>query len=194
MGRIDDGLAAWNEAVHWDPARKSTVRELYTMLTNAGLYAEAQRYIDLDENPVQKGFQQGLIAQMTGNTAKAKAEWQAVAELDPGLYQSGHDCWIEATLRLGDSERALQRLQDLMPQLPTSPRLLTLAGMAWAMRGDTELAGGLFQQAINQLRRNRPPKQKLDGADWRLLNSLAIGDESKTALKSYFAAIETVWG
>jgi hypothetical protein len=62
------------------------------------------------------------------------------------------------------------------------------------MRKDRELAGALFQQAINLLRRRRPPKQKLDGADWRLLDSLVGDDETKKTLKPYFAVIETVWG
>ena len=62
------------------------------------------------------------------------------------------------------------------------------------MRDDGELAALLFQRAIDLLRRERPPKQKLDSADWRLLDSLVADDEIKTTLKPYFAVVETVWG
>jgi hypothetical protein len=62
------------------------------------------------------------------------------------------------------------------------------------MRDDPELAGLLFQRAIDLRRRERPPKQKLDSTDWRLLDSLVADDEVKTPLKSYFAIIETLWG
>jgi len=193
MGSLDDAVAAWEEAVNLDPEKRSTIRELYTMLTDAGRYTEAKQYIAQDENPLQSGFQRGLVAQLTGNSRKARDEWQIVADLDPISFESGYDCWVEAVLRLGDPEPALQKLQDLLAKLPT-PRLLTLAGIAWAMRGDTELATALFQQATNQLRRHRPPKQKLDSADWRLLNSLITDDKMKSALRPHFAVIETVWG
>ena len=193
MGSIDNAVSAWEKAVRGDPEKRSTIRDLYTMLADAGRYSEAQRYIDQDRNLLQSGFHRGLIAQLTGNNTKARDEWQAVADLDPISYESGHDCWVEAVLRLGDPEPALRALQELLTKLPT-PRLLTLAGFAWAMRDDTELAKALIQQAINQLRRLRPPKQKLDSADWRLLNSLITDDKMKSALKPYFAVVETVWG
>ena len=96
-------------------------------------------------------------------------------------------------MRLGDSEPALEWLQESLPQYGT-PRLLVLSGIGWAMRQDVELATALFQQAINLLRRQRPPKQKLDRADWQLLDSLVADDETKTPLKSYFAVVETLWG
>jgi hypothetical protein len=87
----------------------------------------------------------------------------------------------------------LEWLQDSLPKYGT-PRLLVLSGIGWAMRDDPELAGLLFQQAINLRRREQPPKQKLDGTDWRLLDSLVADDEVKAPLKSYFAIIETLWG
>jgi tetratricopeptide (TPR) repeat protein len=193
MGQLDDAVAAWENAVSCDPEVSVTVREVYTMLSDAGRYGEAQRYVARDENPLQAGFQRGLIVSLTGNPGQAKQEWQAVADLDPEDFERGHECWVEAVLRLGDPEPALERLQDLLVQRAT-PRLFVLAGIAWAMREDEQVAAALFQQAINQLRRRRPPKQKLDSADWRLLDSLVAGDEIKTALKPYFAVVETVWG
>ena len=75
-----------------------------------------------------------------------------------------------------------------------TPRLLVLSGIGWAMRDDSELAAGLFQQAISLLRRLRPPKQKLDSADWHLLDTVVDDKDIKTPLKSYFAVIETLWG
>ena len=193
MGQQQEALAAWEEAVRLHPDMADTVRQVYTMLTDAGLYAEAQRFVARDQNPLQAGFQRGLMAQLTGDPSRAREEWERVAALDPTEFESGHDSWAEAVLRLGDPEPALLQLQEMLAEDRT-PRLFVLAGIGWAMKGDRELAGSLLQQAINFSRWERPPKQKLDSADWRLLDSLVADDEVKTPLKAYFAVIETVWG
>jgi tetratricopeptide (TPR) repeat protein len=193
MGRLDDAVAAWERAVAQDPDAGKAVRSVYTMLTDAGRYSEAQRYIARDDNALQAGFQRGLIASLTGTPAEAKREWRRVAELDPTGFEYGHDAWAEAVLRLGDPIPALERLQELLSQ-HGSTRLLILSGIAWAMHGDLELAQKLFEQSISLLRRGRPAKEKLDSADWRLLDLLVADDELKSKLKPYFAVVETVWG
>jgi tetratricopeptide (TPR) repeat protein len=193
MQQLDDAMAAWEEAAGQSPEIGRTVRRVYELLTQAGRYGDAQRYIARDENGLQAGFQRGLIASLTGKSLEAREEWRKVAAIDPNDYEYGHDAWVEAVLRLGNPEPALEWLQDSLPQYGT-PRLLVLSGIGWAMREDTELAGALFQQAINMQRRQRPPKKKLDSTDWRLLDSLVSDEEAKTALKPYFAVIETLWG
>lgn len=193
MGHLDDAVAAWEKAASLDPDMGRTVRGVYTMLTEAGRYSEAQRYVARDDNALQAGFQRGLIASLTGNTNEAKREWRKVADLDATAYEYGHDAWVEAVLRLGDPIPALEGLQGLL-QRQGSARLLVLAGIAWAMHGDRELAPKLFEQSIALLRRGRPAKQKLDSADWRLLNSLVADEELKSTLKPFFAVVETVWG
>jgi tetratricopeptide (TPR) repeat protein len=193
MGRLDDAMAAWEAAVACDPQAGATVREVYTMLTDAGRYSEARRYIARDDNPLQAGLQQGLIAYLAGDSAQARRAWREVAGLDPDEYEVGHDAWVEAVLRLGDPDPALEWLQGALGERGT-PQLLILSGIGWAMRQDRELASVLFQQAINVLRHSRPAKQKLDSADWRLLDSVVTDPELKTALKPYFAIVETVWG
>jgi hypothetical protein len=163
------------------------------MLTDSGRYGEALQFVARDDNAIQAGFQRGLIAHLTGNPTKARQEWQAVATLNPLDFQAGHDAWVESVLRLGDPEPALAQLQSLLAQYGT-PRLLVLSGIAWAMRHEVEIAGQFFQQAINLQRHSRPPKQKLDSAEWRLLDSLVADDQVKKALKPYFVVIATVWG
>lgn len=192
MKRLDDALAAWEEAVKHNPDFSQTVREVYTVLTDVGRFSDAQRYVKRDSNALQSGFQQGLIASLTGKPIDAREAWRQVASLDPDDFEYGHDAWVEAVLRLGDPDPALEWLQESLVRFGT-PRLLVLSGIGWAMRDDRELASVLFQQAINLLRRARPPKQKLDSADWRLLESLVTDGELKTALKTYFAVVETLW-
>jgi tetratricopeptide (TPR) repeat protein len=193
MGRLDDAIAAWEEAVRSDSGWSDTVRDVYQTLTDAGRYGEARRYVDRDRNALQAGHHRGLITLLTGNPVEAKREWQKVAALDPAQFEYGHDAWVESVLRLGDPIPALEWLQESLPQVGT-PRLLVLSGIGWAMHGDREVASTLFQQAINLLRWARPPKQKLDSADWRLLDALVTDVEMKAALKPYFAVVETVWG
>ena len=193
MRQIEDALAAWDEAVSRNEDVLSTVREVYTMLTDEGRYEEALRYVARDTNPLQAGLQRGLLASLTGKPQEAKQAWRKVANLDPGEYEYGHDAWVEAVLRLGSPEPALEWLQESLPQVGT-PRLIVLSGIGWAMRKDVEVAKALFQQAINMMRRQRPPKQKLDRADWQLLDSLVTDEETKEPLRSFFAVVATLWG
>ena len=192
MKQVDDALEAWEEAVRQNDKVTGTVREVYSMLTDEGRYDEALRYVPRDPNSLQAGFQRGIVASLTGKIYEAKQEWRQVAKLDPNEFEYGHDAWVEAVLRLGDPDPALEWLQESLPRHGT-PQLLVLSGIGWAMREDPEVAAKLFQQAISILRHRRPPKQKLDRADWQLLNSLVVDDEIKTPLKSYFAVVESLW-
>jgi tetratricopeptide (TPR) repeat protein len=193
LGRLDEATAAWEQAVEHNAEITVSIQEVYAMLTDAGRYSDALRYVERDENALLAGLQRGLIANLTGRPGEARQEWERVAALDPTEFDYGHEAWVECVLRLGDSEPALEWLQDYLPRYGT-PRLLVLSGIGWAMRDDSELAAGLFQQAISLLRRLRPPKQKLDSADWHLLDSIVDDEEIKAPLKSYFAVIETPWG
>jgi tetratricopeptide (TPR) repeat protein len=192
MKQLDDAIAAWEEAVAMNPEVGESVREVYTMLTKAGRYSDALRYVDRDENDLQAGFQRGLIASLTGKALEAREQWRQVASLEPDEYEYGHDAWVEAVLRLGDPDPALAWLQESLASHGT-PRLLVLSGIGWAMRKDPEMASMLFQQAINAMRRERPPKQKLPSDDWRLLDSLVSEEKDKSTLKAYFGVVETLW-
>jgi tetratricopeptide (TPR) repeat protein len=193
MGRLDDALAAWEESLRHDARVGQSVREVYELLTDAGRFSEARHYVDRDENELQAGYQRGILAQRRGDAAGARQAWQAVAGLDPSTFEYGHDAWVESVLRLGDPLPALEWLQEALGRVGTL-RLLILSGIAWAMHRDGEMAGLLFQQAIKMQRRMRPPRQKLDSVEWRLLDSLVTDDEIKAPLKPYFAVVETLWG
>lgn len=192
MGNLDAAADAWERAVaHW-PAAARSVREVYTMFTRVGRYNDAGRYIDRDENTLQAGFQRGLIASLTGNPTQARKYWQEVAQANPDEFQYGQDAWIESLLRLGAPNPALAWLKKALPQ-GTSMHLLILAGIAFAMLDNVDLAARLFKDAVQMLRYRRPPKQKLDSADWHLLDAVVANEETKQALKSYFAVVETLW-
>jgi tetratricopeptide (TPR) repeat protein len=193
MRELDEALDAWNEAVSYQSELRNKVSEVYTMLTDAGRYSDALRYVALDENELQAGFQRGLVASLTGRPVDAREEWEAVAGLDLDQFDSGRDCWVEAVLRLGDPESALDALEALLQEDPT-PRLLILSGIAHAMVDDGESAALAFEEAIAWLRRQHPPRSKLDSADWLLLDRLVADPELKAPLKRYFAVIERVWG
>jgi tetratricopeptide (TPR) repeat protein len=193
LGQLDRAISSWEETVSCDPESRSTVQEVYTLLTDAGRYSEALQYVKRDPNELQASFQRGLIASLTGNLVEARKEWQAVAAMNPADFNYGHESWMEAVLRLGNPDPALERAQELMMRFGT-PRLLVLAGIAWAMTGNARVATTYFQQSIRLQRRGRQPKQKLDSADWRLLDSLVADDRLKAELKPYFVALETLWG
>ena len=130
---------------------------------------------------------------MSADLDGARQEWRAVADLDPESFEGGHDAWVESVLRLGDPVPALEFLQEFLPR-GASVRLLALSAMAWAMHDDQEVATSLFERTIELMQRSRPPKQKLDSSDWRLLDTLVSDNEMKAALKPYFAVVETLWG
>ncbi|MBN1658117.1 MAG: tetratricopeptide repeat protein [Anaerolineae bacterium] len=193
LGQIDEATGAWEEAVGHDAEAEKTVREVYEMLTEAGRYTEALEYVARDENELQAGFQRGLIAHATARPVDARDAWREVAAMDPDAFGYGHDAWVEAVLRLRDPVPALEWLERGLSPYGT-PRLFVLAGIAWAMQGDTDLAARMFQQALRLKGRERPAKKKLESADWRLLNMLVTDDGVKKGLRSYFAVVETIWG
>jgi tetratricopeptide (TPR) repeat protein len=193
MGRIDDAMAAWETAVKDDAEAENTINDVYTMLTDVGRYSEAIQYVERDENYLQAEFQRGLIASLTGRLYDAQQAWERVADEDPDEYEYGQEAWVEAVLRTGHEEQALEWLQENLAHHDGSLRMFVLTGIAWAMRDDVELAARFFQQAINAVRHARPPKHKLDSADWRLLDALVSNPETKKALKTYFAVVETLW-
>ncbi|HFD40720.1 MAG TPA: tetratricopeptide repeat protein [Anaerolineae bacterium] len=190
-GELDEAVAAWEAARRREDWVSETVREVYTMLTEAGCYEQALQFVEQDENKMQALFQRGLIAERTGNRTRARAYWQQVAALNPDEFEYGHDAWVEAMLRLNRARPALEWLERNLLQRGTV-RLMVLAGIGWVMEGDDELAAHFFQQAIDVLRYSRPPRQKLDSAEWRLLDSLVI-DQRKVPLKKYFAVVDTLW-
>jgi tetratricopeptide (TPR) repeat protein len=193
MARWDDAVKAWEEAAALKPDEVTeTLPDLYKMLTEAGLYSMARTYVDRDTNSLRAGMQRGLLDLMTGKPGEAMQGWRTVAALDPLSFDSGQEAWIEATLRWGDPQPVLDRLDALLSG-HGSTRVLILGGMAWAMSGKAETAGAMLQRAIDLLRRERPPKSKLDGADWRLLTELVPYADLRAALKPYFAVIETTW-
>jgi len=193
MARWDDAVKAWEQAEALKPDEVAeTLPDLYKMLTEAGLYSTARTYVDRDANGLRAGLQRGLLDVMTGKPVDAVQGWREVAALDPLSFDSGHEAWMEAVLRVGDPQPVLDRLDDLLSGYG-STRVLILAGMAWAMSGNVETASALLQRAIDLLRRERPPKTKLDSADWRLLTELVPYADRRTALRPYFAVIETTW-
>ena len=191
-GELDEAVAAWEAARRREDQVKETVREVYDMLTEAGCYEQALQFVEQDENEMQALFQRGIIAERTGNRARARAYWQQVAALNPDEFEYGHDAWVEAMLRLNRARPALEWLERNLFQRGTV-RLMVLAGIGWAVEGDDELAAHFFQQAIDVLRYSRPPRQKLDSAEWRLLDSLVADPEVKALLKKYFAVVDTLW-
>lgn len=193
LGQIDEAVAAWEAAVDCDPDAEKTVREVYELLTEAGRYTEALEFVARDENDLQAGFQRGLIAYATARAIDARDAWREVAAMNPDTFEYGHDAWLESVLRLRDPAPALEWLEHGLTRYGT-PRLLFLAGIAWAMQGDKDLAARMFQQAVRLTSRAHPSKKKLESADWRLLNLLVTDDEMKKALRPYFAVVETIWG
>lgn len=193
MSRWDEAVKAWEQAIALAPeAADSTIAQVYQMLTDAGLYGMAGTYVERDQNPIRAGLQRGLLDAMTGRPADAAQAWQQAAELDPAQHPGGEEAWMEAVLRVNEAQRVTDRLDELTARYP-SARVMLLAGVAWAMQGQADPAHMFLEQAITVLRRDRPPKQKLDGADWRLLNSLVEDARIKQSLKPLFAVIETTW-
>jgi tetratricopeptide (TPR) repeat protein len=193
MSRWDDAVQAWEQGLAVEPDRmQGTISEVHKMLTDAGLYGMARTYVERDQNPLSAGLQRGMLNYLTGKPADAAQEWRKVAALDPAEPEDGQEAWMEAVLRLGDPAPVLEKLEGLLLGYE-STRILFLAGMAQAMHNEADHARALLEQTVHLLRRERPPKQKLDSADWRLFNALVPDAQLKAALKPYFAVIETTW-
>jgi tetratricopeptide (TPR) repeat protein len=187
QGRVDEALAAWDQAWEGDGQESSYVFPLYQMMWEAGDLERSREYLSQEKNPLRKGFHQGLLATSEGNLDEATKQWKRVAKMNPLEYDEGHDAWAESALRVDHPpEEVIGVLSSVLEAGNFTPRGLLLQGIAEARIGHLEHAQEVLEIARNIGMRTRPRAEKLPEAHWTLFDDLVEDDERKDQLRHLF--------
>jgi tetratricopeptide (TPR) repeat protein len=187
QGRVEEALAAWDQAWEAHGHDPDYVFPLYQMMWEAGDLEQARQYLDHEENPLRKGFQEGLLASSEGNPEEAARHWQQVTQMNPLEFDEGHEAWAEAALRVDHPpEEVVGVLGTILEAGDFSLRGLLLQAIAEARLGHTEHAEGVLEIARNLGLRTRPRQENLPPAHWTLFDELVTDDDVKGELRGYF--------
>ena len=178
QGNLPLSLAWFEHAMVMDNFYRNNPQYLYTLLVDAGAYAEALTLIRRDEkHPVQAGFWHGVLLWRTGQRAEAERQWRKVLQIEKdatGDAQQDLDL-LELTLThyyLGDKDGSgLGRVLNATREQGAFWGWFFLAGLGWAQRGDIVAARADFHLAMLR-RRSRLEGRKLARNWWRFCADL----------------------
>jgi len=189
QGRVEEALAAWNQAWQAHGHDPDYVFPIYQMMWEAGDLEQAREYLGHEENPLRKGFHEGLLATSEGKPEEAARHWQRVTKMNPLEFDEGHEAWAEAALRVDHPpEEVVGVLGTILEAGDFSLRGLLLQAIAEARMGHTEHAEGVLEVARNIGLRTRPRQENLPPAHWALFDELVADDDIKGELRGYFQA------
>ena len=185
--RADDALSAWGMAVVLDPEMGEHVSEVYTWLIERGDLELAEEYLGREQDQARHAFYQGLLDWQVGREDAAQSRWNDVLDMDIADQDIDAAVWIEAALRLGEPERAIESEpiltgENTVPSVDTA----TVLGIAYAMLDQIEDAKRWFDVVVQRLRRGWPATYKIEKHGWKLLNSLVPNQETVQVLADYF--------
>jgi tetratricopeptide (TPR) repeat protein len=187
QGRVEEALDAWKQA--WEAAGREPdyVFPLYQMMWENGDLERARDYLRKEENPLRKGFYQGLLSASEGNPDEAAKHWQRVVNTNPLGFTEGHEAWAEAALRTDHpAPEVISVLSTVMEAGNLTHRGLILQAIAEARLGHIEHAESVLDLARRLGLRSRPRREKLSAADWSLFDELAPNQEIKAQLRHFF--------
>ena len=187
QGRVEDALAAWDQAWAAKGGEPDYIFPVYQMLWEAGNPEQAYAYLERERNPLRKGYHQGKFAAEQGRWDEADRHWQRVAKLDPHKYPEGHDVWAEAALRVNGSPQQVQALLLAVRQAGHATlHGVTLEAVCAARLGHLEVAAEILQMAVAIGWSAGPRRRVLPLAHWQLFEEL-IGDQAVSSqLRHYF--------
>jgi tetratricopeptide (TPR) repeat protein len=185
--RVEEALTAWKQAWEAHGHQPDYVFPLYQMMWEIGDLKRAYEYLSQEKNPLRKGFHQGLLAVSEGKAEEASRHWRRVAKRDPLEFETGHEAWAEAALRVNHPpEEVIAALGVILDSGNLTQRVLLLQAIAEARIGHTEHAQDMLEVARKIRLRTRPRQEKLSATDWALLNELVANKDITRQLQQYF--------
>ncbi|MHB0875137.1 MAG: tetratricopeptide repeat protein [Anaerolineae bacterium] len=184
-GDVEQAVAAWDAAVAADPAVVAAQRDLYDFLLARGESTRLRRYLDADPVAARAGLFRGLLALRESDYAEARRHWERVVALNPMQEQSGHVEWLEAALRLGDTQKAAALISSRPPDL-RSDRGALIGAIVMARLGRMTRARSFLSAGTGMLAGHFPWEPRYSFADWDLFTTLVEKREAWNNLKQYF--------
>ena len=193
QNKLDEAEEAWQQAWHIMGQNMEDVSPLYQMYYEAGQLDKARHWLEKEKNPLRAGFYRGLFAQADGADHRAESAWLKTAKENPLQYESGHESWAEAALRVDFPPQVIIRaLRDVNGREMLNIRGTILLAVALVRNGQVDGAGMALQAAVDINRRARPPQDLLSAAHWDLFDELVDDAAAKATLKEYFEQEEAV--
>ena len=187
QGRVDDALAAWNQAWKAGGSEPEYVFPIYQMMWENDRLDPAREYLERETNPLRKGLYQGLLEAEAGRIEEAQKRWKKVARTDALKYDDGHEAWAEAMLRVGAApEEVVATLQKIWQDGTITMRGLVLLAVAEARQGHQDHAAHALAAACNIGLQLRPRREKLPASNWSLFDELLTDDEVKRPMCRFF--------
>jgi tetratricopeptide (TPR) repeat protein len=192
LDRVDDALDVWDMAVVLNSALADSVFQAYAWLIRRGHLERARKYLDRERHPLRRQFYEGLIEWKVGNQDAARQAWRRVVQVDVEAEDPALAVWIEAALRLGEAEKADERLEKVVSETQMVPvGVIVLRGIAKLMLGDVEQAIEEFGRVLERLQRAWPSRDKIPADRWELLTALVPNAERQDRIKDYFESSES---
>ena len=186
-GRVEDALDAWDMAVVLNPELADSVFQTSSWLIRRGDLDLARKYLDRERRPIRRSFGEGLLEWQKGNEDTARRTWQSILDTDGEIEDADLTAWVEAALRLGEPERADERLTQLASSNQSIPAdMITLQGIAKLMLDQVQEATERFERVIARLRRAWPSRNNIPADRWSLLTSIVPDKERQESVKGYF--------
>jgi tetratricopeptide (TPR) repeat protein len=185
-GRVQDALSAWSMVAVLDPDLGDQVAEVYTWLIERGDLERAHKYLNRERDPMRKTYFQGLLDWHDGRRDGARAKWRLVLDMEIA-DDSDATPWIEAAIRLGEPQLAIEAEEVLLERdAPSSVDEGVALGIAYAMLDRVDDARAWFEQVVRRLQRDWPVRDRIDARQWALLTSVVTNQETVQALADCF--------
>jgi tetratricopeptide (TPR) repeat protein len=161
-------------AIVIEPEIGAGVTEVYSWLIERGDLEQAERYLRREPNALRRAFYNGVLHWAAGRERDAQDAWQRTLSMDPSAEGADVAAWIEAALRMGQPERALEVEDEITrggPSLATSAAIMM--ALAHAMLGHDDEVADWLAEIERHLERGWPSLAQIDARRMRALRSLA---------------------
>ena len=187
QGRVEDALAAWDQAWKARGGASDYIFPVYQMMWENGQLDRASEYLDRETNPLRRGLYQGLLEAAKGRPEEAQKHWKRVARMEALEHHDGHEDWAEAALRADAApDEVVTTLHEVWRNAAITPRGLVVLAAAEARQGHHDRAERVLAAACKVGLQLRPRRGKLAASSWSLFDELLTNDEAKRQLCHFF--------
>jgi len=163
QARVQEAIAAWEQACHLDPGLRSTLPELCAAVIYHAHYPTAEEYIRQVDSGPRRLFCLGLLRTATLQVVEAGRAWTELLEYGPAQNQEGYDEYAEASVRALLPARGLELIEPLIQRGEVNYRRLLIAGLAYAQQRIVNRATGTLDVALRMADLQRPRRTRSGG-------------------------------
>ncbi len=186
MGRVEEGLDAWNMAVVLNPDLGDAIHLVYRWMIECGELEQAKRYLDREKDELLRLLGQGIMEWRRGDLQAAEALWRQVLEREPRTIMDVETI-MEAALWLGETDPVADMSARLAEEeVAPSTEVMVMLAIAAAMDGEWLAAERWLKLAYRRLMRTSMPVRKISTRWWQMFNRCLPDSEELRGFAQYF--------